>query len=602
MKKNIFFTLSSILFISLHCYSQNYIGTGNNTGVVISSSSEANNSLWQGPASAENLFSGDGMRVDYFEASRFLSQASMGFEESDILSVESMGIEAWIDDQIAKPIEYISPEVDNIYQILRDTLIANGEDISYLFRPGWTVFNYAWWEVNMRNQDLLRHRVAAALSEILVISKNSELHNYGDGLGAYYDILLEHAFGNYSDLLNKVTISPMMGDYLSHLNNPKSLPSENITPDENFAREVMQLFSIGLYELNPDGSRKLQGGNFIPTYDQSDIKEFAKVFTGLGVAENIPNPWTQDPPYFGQDLVVANTTMDMIMYENWHEPGIKYLLNNVQTPSGLTGSQEIEFAVNHLCAHSNVGPFIGYRLIQRLVKSNPTAAYISRISSVWNDNGSGIRGDLGAVVKAILMDPEARNCSWQSKWRNSKMKEPMMRYLQFARAVEKENGNNFYWNVNYQFRENALQEILYAPTVFNFFTPDYAPVGGISEANLVAPEFKIHDSRSSIGYMNQVNLWVQDWGYIMNNWENMTNVLVKFVTDDWQIIAQDSEALINKIDEVFLGGKLSDQTREIIREALNTYDIEATGYNAAEERVEMGIYLALISPDFVIQN
>ena len=604
MKRSIIIILIGALCISYNVNAQTYLGAGNDNGVTISSSSEVSNPDWQGPASASNTFSGDGMKVDYLECSRFLTQASLGFEESHIQDVLSMGFSGWIDDQISKPYEYVTPELDWIWEAVKDSAAAAGQDVSEWFRSNWVEFNYAWWELNMQNEDILRHRVAAALSEILVISKNSDLRQYGDGLASYYDLLLEHAFGNYNELLYDVTLNPMMGFYLSHLNNPKTIPSENISPDENYAREIMQLFTIGLYELNPDGTRQLSGGDPIPTYDQDDIKEFAKVFTGLGVSGGIPNPYNNDGPYFGRGLFTANTVDPMIMYENWHEPGVKYLLNNDQTPNNATGLQDIAYAVNHLCDHPNVGPFIGYRLIQRLVKSNPSPAYVSRITNVWNNNGSGERGDLGAVVKAILLDEEARDCEYQTLWQSSKLKEPMMRYMQFARAVDKSNPNNFFWNVNYRFKEEALQDILYAPSVFNFFTVDYTPVGHIDKQNLVAPEFKIHDSRSSIGYLNNVDRWVDaQYGQILYTWEGqiMENTEVVFVNTDWRALASDPEALINRIDEIFINGKLSDNTRNIIRDALNKIESDSW-YDHLEYRVEFALYLALISPDFAIQK
>jgi len=264
MRKFSLLTLLGInLLIANILAGQNYIGAGNSSGISVTSSNQSNDSNWPKAANADNTINGSGLDARHMDASRFLSQASMGYDMSHIVELADMGIEAWIDNQMSLPQTLILPKTNDIYAQVTDAMTAQGvirnEDD---FRPRWRYFNYAWWDEMMDNEDLLRHRVAYALSQIFVISRKSDLSNYGDGLASFYDMLGKNAFGTFEDLLLDVTLHPCMGEYLSHLNNPKADPANNVHPDENYAREIMQLFSIGLYELNLDGTSS--------KYDKSD--------------------------------------------------------------------------------------------------------------------------------------------------------------------------------------------------------------------------------------------------------------------------------------------------------------------------------------------
>ncbi|NND07804.1 MAG: DUF1800 family protein [Saprospiraceae bacterium] len=589
---------------------QNYLGAGNDNNVTVTASDAWQDAVWPASADPENTVNGQGMLHDYFQASRFLRQASLGFDSTHVEDVLNMGYATWIDDQFNKGITHTLPETESIFTHL-DNLHGDNDR-----RPDWRHFNYAWWQINTTNDDLLRHRVACALSEILVVSRNSDLSGYGDALASYYDKLLEGAFGNYQDLLTDVVYHVAMGHYLSHLSNPKTDTTTGQHPDENFAREIMQLFTIGLYELNLDGTHKQSGGNDIPTYDNDDIAEYAKVFTGLGIAELLPELADPgDTATFWYGLWEANVTVPMRMYdaddpgtswrdEDQHEPGVKNLLNGYVVPANQPGEADIAIAVESLFEHPNVGPFIGYRLIQRLVKSNPSSGYVSRVAQAFNGTGpyGTVRGDMKSVVKAILLDDEARSEDAQSDDLNSKLIEPLFRYTHFSRAVSKTNPNNWYWNIGWQFYEEAKQAILASPSVFNFFLPDDAPNGAIADQGLVAPEFKIHDSRTSIGYMNNVYRWVASWGEIMNNWEG--DVLseeqreVRWNIDQLMVLARDTEAYLNWIDKHVLSGNMTDRTRKIIRKALNGFSPGIEWHDYQENRVRMGMYLALVAPEY----
>jgi uncharacterized protein (DUF1800 family) len=532
------------------------------------------------------------------EATRFLAQATMGFDQSHLDELMDLGMQAWVDAQVDKP--YVD-QYDRMYEIIDQALdlwTAQGNDPEEYFYPGFQHFQYAWWQTNMTNEDLLRQRVAMALSEILVVSIASNLEEHIDGVVDYHDIILGHTFGNYRDLLEDVSLSPTMGVYLSHFNNPLNIDSLNVHPDENYAREIMQLFSIGLYELNEDGTYVLDGqGNPIPTYGINEIKELAKIFTGLGPGEVIDNPYGIDEPYFGLTRYLCDFTEPMAMYDTFHEPGPKTLLNGYTIPGGQSGMADIEDALDHLFNHPNVGPFIGRRLIQNMVKSNPTPGYVQRVAQAFNDNGQGERGDLLAVVKAILMDEEARTCDWIQHPEQGKLISPFYRYSYFARNVEKIGPEDLYWNVGYSFFENTEQIPFVSRTVFNFYLPDYQPNGAIANAELVAPEFQIHNSRTSIGYLNEATLWTWYWS-LMYTWEDVDPVFVS--VDIYEDLARDPEVLINELDRMYTHGQMTEEFRQNLRETMNGLTLANMGPDYLEYRARLALFMIMIGPDYVI--
>ncbi len=585
------------LFGTLHSQYDDYVGAGHTQDIIITSSSDSDET------DIENIINGQGFDHLYFDASRFLMQATLGYEKEHVDQVMEMGIEAWIDQQIQEQPTLMLPKMEDIWEEEYQLYIDNGLTDEEIFGPSWVQYDYAWWDNNMKNDDLLRQRVAYALSQILVISKNSQLSGMAPALCDYYDLLIKHAFGNYRDLLMDVTLHSSMGYYLSHLNNPKAIPEENIHPDENYAREIMQLFTIGLYELNTDGSRKLDTqGNPIPTYDNNDIKELAKVFTGLGPGGITEDVWWADEPYFGLGIYGMDFTVPLAMYQDFHETQEKTLLNGLVIPANQDGMTDIEMAVDNLINHQNTGPFVSYRLIQRLVTSNPTNAYVQRVAEVFNDNGQGVKGDLTAVIKAILLDDEARSIMAMQDPENGKLKEPFVRYTQLSRWMDKNSVGERYWNIGYQFYEDTKQNILESPTVFNFYPPDFQPVGQIADNGLVAPEFKIHNTSTSVGWINSLFRWLY-YDYLMYDWisDDYANYTVTMNYDRLIELADDSELLINELDRQLLHGQLSDQSRQIIREQVNqlywTWD-----ENWKILRVKLTMYLLLSSADYNIQK
>lgn len=578
---------------------EDYIGAGHSQGIEVTTSDNHQYFGWSQTASGQSTLDGSGMDARYFETARFLSQATLGASATEVAEVAAMVFEDWIEYQAAIPPTNILPQTEEIHEYLYQIFLDNGGDPNDFFRASEIDFSYAWWQVNLTNQDLLRQRIALALSEILVVSFNSDLSNAGYGVADYYDIFLNNAFGNYKDILTEVTNHPAMGYYLSHYNNPKAVPEENIHPDENYAREIMQLFTIGLYELNNDGTYVLDGdGNPIPTYDNDDIKEYAKVFTGLGIGAVRPEFIGEVEPDFGVDIWFTDMRVPMTMYPEWHDSGPKSLLNGVEIPAGMNPVSDINTGIESLFNHPNMGPFLARRLIQSLVKSNPTPGYIDRVASAFNDNGQGVRGDMLAVIKAILLDEEARNCEWINDSDQGKLREPMVRYISFTRSLNLFSEDEFYWNIGYDFYEKTKQLPMSAPSVFNFFLPDFQPVGEMEDAGLYGPEFQIHNSLTSIGYVNSVYDWVW-YNYIIYSWEDgIADVFADY--SDLYPLAKDPEVLINKLDKMFTHGQLTPETRAIIKDAMLQITSEEYWENYLEFRAKMGIYLIMISPDYNI--
>ena len=629
--KNIFSTVLSLLFLITFASAQaDFFGAGNDSGITVTSSSSF--------ASTQdvNTINGSGMDAQRMEISRFLAQATMGYNNDEINRTLEIGIEAWIDEQQAMPAHLLTPLIIDINNELSDW---EREYLLKTFReenPGVPItdeiieqleeeidedasaleFNYSWWQNLFSSEDQLRQRMAYALSQILVVSMISDIGNHGTALTTYYDILLRNGFGNYRDILEEVTLSPATGLFLSHYNNPRNIPEENLHPDENYAREIMQLFSIGLFELNLDGSRRQDAdGNDIPTYNSNDIKEMAKVFTGLGPGDVMPNPYI-DTPEFGIGWYLADKVVPMAMYQEWHSPTEKVLLDGLVIPAGQDGMQDISMALDYLFNHPNVGPFISRQLIQRFVKSNPSPQYITRTASVFNDNGQGVRGDLGAVIKAILTDEEARSCEAMQDPKNGKLQEALLRYSHYGKATDlvclKDstfvvNGEEMeytectktrYWLNGFQQLDELKQAAMAAPTVFNFYLPNHQPVGEITQQGLVAPEFKIHDSTSSVNFMNMVFVSAQ-WGFYGGAWERELNEdlgWLTMTTDGLHEMLADPEDLINHLDLVFTRGQLSDRMRNNIRNFMD----EQPAWVDEETLIRGVIFLFLSTPDYAI--
>jgi len=522
--------------------------------------------------------------VSMEEASRFLSMATLGADYEEIEKVAEIGKEGWLEEQFNQPIGYNLPFT---LELLELAFRNNFEEI-HTFR------RYSWWQQVMTSPDLLRQRVAFALSEIFVVSDRVDmLANHPEGLSSYYDILLKNAFGNFRDLFLDVTLHPVMGVYLSHINNKKANPEINRFPDENYAREAMQLFSIGLDELNPDGTVMTDSKGFpIATYDNSNITEFAKVYTGLVSAPA--------GDLFPERRI--NFIDPMVMNEEFHETGEKTLLNGQALPAGQGGMKDIEDAIDHLFNHPNAGPFICKKLIQRLVTSNPEPDYVQRVAKVFADNGSGVRGDLRAVIKAILLDKDASDPAQPGNQKFGKFHEPWVRYVSILRHFNAATPDGYYLNNGYLAQFFLNQHVLSSPSVFNFFLPNFKPNGIIGENNLVAPEFQIITSSTIINHPNLIFIMVF-LGELLSlpDFEDRDGTFFLPVNDavfdfsDEIAIADDPAALVDRLDLILTYGQMSDGMKQIIIDAVNNFEDPLL-------RVQTALYLFMISPEYVVQN
>jgi uncharacterized protein (DUF1800 family) len=541
----------------------------------------------------DSVMDGTGMDFNWYNMGRLMRQATLGVSYQDMATFSKMTPEKWIDDQMKRS----SPNM--LEKMLKDRILWRGyvKSLGYDFKEDTVVvrsedFNISWWDHNLNNKDYLKQRIAYVLSQIFVISSRSDvISEHAHGQASFYDLFVKHSLGNYKNLLLDITLHPSMGIYLSHFNNSKTIPERNIHPDENYAREVMQLFSIGLHQLNIDGTLKLDSlKNPIPTYTQKDIKELAKVFTGLsaGRAGQFSKP--DRPVNFGFDRYNTDFSTPMAMFEEWHEFGGKSFLN-LYIPSGQKGMKDIEMTIDHIFRHPNVGPFIGKQLIQKMVTSNPSPSYIKKVAEIFNNNGLGVRGDMAAVFKAILLHPEARSCESMSSPTQGKLQEPFVRLFERIRNYKVipdannkifTDGGSAYWNYD--------QNIMSAPSVFNFYQPGYSPLGSLRSNNLSGPEFQMHNSSSSLRWANSV--MNSDWqvGYI---WRTQREGFYELDISDLNAYANDSEALLNQLDKRFTRGQLTSRTRKLMK-----YNIDRN--LRTRERVQSAIGILLLSPEYNI--
>lgn len=510
-------------------------------------------------------------------AFQLLNQATFGATETDAGSVVALGIEAWIDRELAKSASLQLPHMQALPppQFLFE-LQPDRVDI--------------WFRNAVNGDDQLRQRVAFALSEIFVVSQQGALVSFPYALADYYDLLAENAFGNYRDLIEAVTLHPAMGIYLSMLGNEKPNAALNIRPDENYARELMQLFSIGLVRLNPDGSPMLDAqSQSIPTYDQSVIEGFAHVFTGWNFAGATSFEFAGPTP--------SNRTLPMQLYPDFHDDGQKLLLDGVTLPAGQSGEQDLADALDNVFNHPNVGPFISIRLIQRLVTSNPSPSYVERVAATFDDNGQGVRGDLAAVVKAILMDEEARPVLRMEL--DGKIKEPLLRLTQLWRAYDGRSQSGRFQLIDGIPPSLFLgQGPLQSPSVFNFFSPFYAPPGEIRDSSLVAPELEI-----ATEYQN--TLVTNYMFYQTFSANSLSAAEPTFAEDDVYIdiseelaLADDPDALIDRVAEKLLAGDIS----ATLRGEINNMLAIITGPDSAPARVAETLYLVASSPEYAYQR
>ena len=499
------------------------------------------------------------------EAVRFLNQATFGSTPRDIEHLRHMTLAAWLQEQFTLP---ASCHLATLNQTQDNTSRENRIEV--------------WWRLAVRAPDQLRQRVAFALSEIFVVSeRNSGIPQ--NALAVYYDALLRNAFGNFRDILERVTLSPAMGRYLSMLGNQKPDTELGIRADENYAREVMQLFTLGLVKLDAQGQPLLEDGQAVPTYSQPDVEGLARVFTG----------WSWGDSQFFTDG--DDWRIEMRPFADYHDSNAKTILDGVRIPARGSAASDLKRALDTLFNHPNVGPFIGRQLIQRLVTSNPSPAYVGRVAARFNDNGQGVRGDMEAVIEAILLDDEARRGTAVNP-NFGKLREPLlvMSHLWRAFKVVLPDGT-----VPYLYPESSIgQAPLSAPSVFNFFRPDYAPNGTIKNRGLVAPEFQMLSGAQNTLLHNE--LWNRiQWYYSGNPHMDLNDLLVDI--EPLRQRAATPPALVDYLDQLLTGKRLPASIKTSLANYLVSVNI-GTGATRGTQRALDALYLIISSPYYLIQT
>jgi uncharacterized protein (DUF1800 family) len=558
------------------------------------------------------------------DAARFLAQATFGPTTSSIAHLRDVGYEAWLAEQFAEPASTETQYLDWLVPI--QDYISDDARLEI-----WSINSVGTPDPSRNNAiptDQLRQRVAFALSEIFVVSNSNGTLAYQPwALASFYDMLAADAFGNYRTLLEDVTKHPAMGIFLSSIQNQKEDPEQNIHPDENYAREVMQLFSVGLNQLNLDGTPVLAGGQPVPTYDQATVRGFAAVFTGwdwnntgcgdttytccmynetegwgtyfwCGPSNNTDLPWR----------------LPMEPIEHYHDnTSDKQLLNytGVSLPNGVLAhggdaQAELTEALDNIFNHPNVGPFIATRLIERLVTSNPSPAYVRRVAEAFNDNGAGTRGDLRAVIRQILLDPEARYGNWSAPETFGKLREPLLKITQMWRAMEARSqsgriGTLSPWPA---IEEQIGQAPLRSPTVFNFFKPDYAQPGEVHDRGLASPEFQILTDTMIVATPNYLFHEIFcDYTGSEDCWASDDPATMQMNEDrDAALAASDPAALVDEYSRLFMSGQMSPFMKGVLVNRLQQMSADDYGDNLGRRRVQHALYLILNSPEYSIQK
>ncbi|WP_269633409.1 DUF1800 domain-containing protein [Pelomonas sp. BJYL3] len=501
-------------------------------------------------------------------AARFLTQAGFNATPEAIATVKAQGYAAWLDAEFAKPLS----------QSHFDWMIAKGYG-GVDFRNDFRGVDNTIWRKLISSPDALRQRVVLALSEIFVVSMAGiPVAWRGMAVASYLDMLEAKAFTSYRELLEGVTLSNAMGVYLNMRGNQKENTKTGRVPDENYAREVMQLFSIGLYQLNLDGSLKLNGGKPMETYGQAEITELAKVLTGW----EFDGANADDPSFMRKPMVNIATRFST---------GPKRVLN-VSIPETADGPAALKIVLDTLANHANTAPFISRQLIQRLVCSNPSPAYVQRVATVFNNNGQGQRGDMKAVLKAILLDSEARSPAGGPDV--GKLREPVQRFVQWARLAGLTSPTEL-WNIgDLSNPANRLgQSPLRSPSVFNFFRPGYVPPNSVLGDNKVtAPEFQLLNESTVAGYLNFMQ------SVIANGIGELKPVYTAF-----DALALDPPKLVAQLALLLGGDTISGNTQALIANAIGAIAASNVANDAGRlNRVRATVLMLMACPEYLIQK
>ncbi len=559
------------------------------------------------------------------QAARFLTQATMGATEAEINRLSAMQYGAWIDEQMAKP--------QTLHRLYINQASADLDAVGQKLSP--TNFYDSWWSQALGADDQLRQRVTFALSELLVISfANSTLQTQVRGVASYYDTLGAGAFGNFRDLMEAVTFHPMMGIYLTHMKNLKEDPTTGRVPDLNYAREITQLFAVGEYKLNIDGSAQMgSDGRPVPAYKSADLEGLSQVFTGLSwyagpqITDRTAQRFNGGTPDLSRDWKPMQDYNEYTPNTSFHSISQKTFLGTTIAPQTKPDTLgDVKIALDTLFNNPSVGPFVSKQLIQRLVTSNPSPAYVSRVATVFNDNGKGVRGDMTALWKAILLDQEARTANTSPNY--GKVREPLLRLSGMLRAFGAQSISGRYTGIGLTDDPSTRlnQTPMFAPTVFNYFRPGYVPTSAaITSANLVVPELQITHELSVAGYMNYIRGWT--------TLSAARDIQHKYDTE--VTLAATPSALVDRMNLLLFSGTMPDTLKTQITTAVGSRVIPAAVYAAGTaasapvaasgasgaasappakptnqaaidaaklDRVYLAVFLSMSSPDYLIQK
>ncbi len=531
------------------------------------------------------------------QAARFLSQATFGPSSGAIDALVASGLEEWFLAELDKPPSLHLDDVLGYYPDDGNFRDENGNPLrEVLFRA-----SDSFWEKAVAGDDQLRQRMAFALSQILVISREGTLGQFSHTVAAYMDILTRGAFGNFRDLIEEVTYSPAMAVYLTYLRNEKADPATGRVPDENYAREFMQLFTIGLVELNADGTPALDAqGEPIELFDNDDITGLAKVFTGLSL-----------------NGVGFNTSLRAIPFESYYEPLQMFdsfhsmeekTFLGATIPAGTDGMSSIDQALDVIFNHPNVGPFIGRQLIQRFVTSHPAPAYVARVASAFDTGsyalpsgervGTGSRGDLGATLAAILFDEEARSTGRANDTRFGKLREPVLRFTHWARAFEVNSADASNESILKISDSTELlgQHPYGASSVFNFYRPGYiAPGTATGDAGLTAPELQIENAGTVTGYPNVLTVYALGVAPQFDRGAPQA-YLASYAAE--AALAEDPGALLDHLDLLLTHGTLAADTRQRITDALEI--IPPDSEELLRIRAQLASIMVMTAPEYIV--
>jgi len=531
------------------------------------------------------------------EASRFLQQATFGPTAAEIDEVVSIGAARWIARQQALP---ATSDFVDYFQTQQDQGAAFIPPKGTSYKPTWNMQTF--WRTAITAPDPLRKRTAFALQQIFTLSQvDSNLHHHGRAVAGYFDSLNRHAFGNFRQLIEDVALSPAMGIYLSHIRSQKEDGAGRM-PDENFARELMQLFTIGLLELNADGTPK-KGADGLPieTYSNADVMALARVFTGwswgFDAAQMTANDFRWGSPAYTTTGAARVDLRPMQNYPAFHSLLEKSLFAGkpwaVNIPAGTPGPESLKLALDGLFKHPNVGPFIGRQLIQRLVTSNPSPAYVTRVAAAFANNGHGVRGDLGAVVRAVLLDAEARPASAGPN--HGKLREPVLRIAHLMRSFDAKSATGR-WQLEWEFADQ-LQRPLNAPSVFGFFRPGYVPPNSaLADAGLVAPELQIASETTVAAWVNRAEVLLS-WG---GGWSVTGPDVTWALTRETSLVNDDPTALLGHLDSTLLAGQMSQTLRQAVVQAVA--GVPATSTTRDRDRARVALFLVITSPEYLVQR